>query len=81
MLRESLIGLLCLMLSVSSAPAAEPLTPGKPAGVRAAQSGHYYGAIAVGALALIAIAGYAISSSPYHIPGTPNATAATSTQP
>jgi hypothetical protein len=79
MLRKTLAVTLCLMLSVSSALAAEPLTPGKPAGVRAAQSGHYYGAIAVGALALIAIAGYAISVDPYRIPGT--AAAATSTQP
>jgi hypothetical protein len=107
MLRKSLIVSLCLMLSVSSALAAEPsrspelaafsaqigppdrfapaspvaLHPGKPAGVQGAQVRRYYGAIAVGALALIAIGGYAISADSYHIPGSPTATAATSTQP
>jgi hypothetical protein len=81
MLRESLIVSLCLMLSVSSALAEPLLPPGKPAGVRDAQASRYYGAIAVGALALIAIGGYAISADAYHIPGSPSATAATSTQP
>jgi hypothetical protein len=39
------------------------------------------GTIGVGALVLIAVAGYAISTPPYHIPGQSTATAATSTQP
>ena len=81
MLRPSLIVSLCLMLSVSSALAEPLLPPGKPAGVHDAQASRYYGAIAVGALALIAIGGYAISADAYHIPGSPSATAATSTQP
>ncbi len=54
-----------------------PLPPGKPAGVQQAQHATY-GVIAVGALALIAIAGYAVSTHPYNLPG---ATASTSTQP
>jgi hypothetical protein len=70
--------ILCLMLSVSSALAAGPLAPGKPAGVKRAQEATY-GWVAVGALAVIAIAGYAISTPRYQIPGTANA--ATSTQP
>ena len=82
MLRKPLAVTFCLMLSVSSALAQTPLLPpGKPAGVHDAQVRHYYGAIAVGALALIAIGGYAISAAPYHIPGTATAAAATSTQP
>jgi hypothetical protein len=61
------------------APAAPvALHPGKPAGVHRAQITDTYGAIAVGALLLIAVAGYAISTHPYKIPGT---TASTSTQP
>jgi hypothetical protein len=80
-MRESLIVSLCLMLSVSSALAETTLPPGKPAGAQGAQASRYYGAIAVGALALIAIGGYAISADAYHIPGSPTATAATSTQP
>jgi hypothetical protein len=48
-----------------------------PAGMHHAQEATY-GAIAIGALALIAIGGFAISSHPHKIPG---ATASTSTQP
>lgn len=72
--------IVCMMLSASSALAAGPLPPGKPAGVRRAQNENFYGAIAVGALAVIAIGGYAISARPYRIPGTA-AASATSTQP
>jgi hypothetical protein len=79
MLRVSLSITLCLMLSASSALAETTLPPGKPAGVHDAQASYYYGAIAIGALALVAIGGYAISANAYHIPGTPSA--ATSTQP
>jgi len=56
------------------------LPPGKPAGVRQAQA-ISMGTIGVGALVLIAVAGYAISTPPYHIPGQPTVTASTSTQP
>ena len=66
-----------IILSFSAAWAAPPLPPGKPAGVRLAQQ-VTSGAIAVGALALIAIGGFAISEHPYKIPGT---SSATSTQP
>jgi hypothetical protein len=79
MLRASLIVSLCLMLSASSALAETTLPPGKPAGVQGAQANRYYGAIAVGALVLIAIGGYAITTAPYQIPA--SAAAATSTQP
>ena len=72
----------CLMLFLSGARADLSLAPGKPAGVHRAQTIDTYGAIAVGALVLIAVAGYAISTHPYQIPGqSPGATAATSTQP
>ena len=60
--------------------APHPLPPGKPAGVRQAQA-ISMGTIGVGALVLIAVAGYAISTPPYHIPGQPTVTASTSTQP
>jgi hypothetical protein len=60
------------------APAAPvALRPGKPAGVKHAQEGTY-DAIAIGALAVIAIAGYVASTHSYKLPGT---TAPTSTQP
>jgi hypothetical protein len=78
MLRNALSVTLCLMLCVSSTRAAGMLPPGKPAGVRRAQEASY-GWVAIGALAVIAIAGYAISTPRYQIPGT--ATAATATQP
>lgn len=80
MLRNAVSVTLCLMLSVSSALAEPPLPPGKPAGIKHAQDVNY-GAIGIGALVLIAVAGYAISAQPYQIPGTPTVTAATSTQP
>ena len=51
---------------------------GKPAGVRRAQIATTNGAIFLGAVAVIAVVGYALSTHPYQIPG---ATAATSTQP
>lgn len=76
--------LVIIALLFSSAAMADPpgltphmLPPGKPAGVRPAQD-RATGAIAIGALALIAIGGYAISSHPYRLPG---ASAATSTRP
>jgi hypothetical protein len=78
MLRKTIAVCLCLLLSVSSALAAGTLAPGKPAGIKRAQSETVTGAIAVGALVLIAVAGYAVSTHPYQIPG---AAAPTSTQP
>jgi hypothetical protein len=55
------------------------LRPGKPAGIKRAQSETVTGAIAIGALAVIAIGGYALSTHPYRLPGATTAT--TSTQP
>jgi hypothetical protein len=72
--------MVALMFSLSPASAGPALPAGKPAGVRQAQA-ITTGTIGVGALVLIAVAGYAISTPPYHIPGTPSVTAATSTQP
>ncbi|HEY1877799.1 MAG TPA: hypothetical protein VGG66_10030 [Rhizomicrobium sp.] len=66
-----------LMLSHSPALAGTLLPAGKPAGVRHAQEAAN-GAVAIGALAIIAIGGFVISSHPYKLPG---ATASTSTQP
>lgn len=66
-----------LIMSLSAASAEPRLPPGKPAGVKRAQQAPS-GAIAIGALALIAIGGFAASDNPYKIPGT---TSATSTQP
>jgi len=66
-----------LILSYSPALAGTALRPGKPAGVKHAQDATH-DAIAVGALAVIAIAGYVTSAHPYKLPGT---TAPTSTQP
>lgn len=71
--------IICMMLSVSPARAAGPLPAGKPAGIKRAQGETVRGAIAIGALAVIAIGGYALSTHPYRLPG--SATAATSTQP
>ncbi|HVW72699.1 MAG TPA: hypothetical protein VHC39_03590 [Rhizomicrobium sp.] len=68
------------MFSYSAAWAGPPLQAGKPAGVKQAQA-ISLGSIGVGALVLIAVAGYAISTPPYHIPGQPAVTASTSTQP
>jgi len=78
MLRKAIAVIVSLMFSLSAALAGQPLPSGKPAGVRHAQE-TTYGAIGVGALALIAIAGYAISTHPYQLPG--SATATASTQP
>jgi hypothetical protein len=77
MLRKAILVILSLMLSFSGALAEPLLPPGKPAGVKRAQQ-TTSGAIAIGALAVIAIAGYVASSHPYRIPG---ATASPSTQP
>ena len=66
------------MFSFSAALAASPLPAGKPAGVRRAQIATTHGAIFLGAVAVIAVVGYALSTHPYQIPG---ATAAISTQP
>jgi hypothetical protein len=79
--RATLLVIVCLIFSFSGALAEPPLTPGKPAGVHRAQVTGTNGAIAVGALVLIAVVGYAISTPAYHIPGAPTANAATSTQP
>lgn len=78
MLRKAMSVIATLIFSLSPALADPPLPPGKPAGVHRAQITDVNGAIAVGALVLIAVAGYALSSHPYQLPG---ATAATSTQP
>ena len=77
MRHKAILITLSVMLCFSGAKATQTLPPGKPAGVNKAQ-GATSGAIAVGALAVIAIAGFAISAHPYKIPGT---TASTSTQP
>jgi hypothetical protein len=77
MSRKAGLVIVSLIFSLSAALADPPLPSGKPAGVRQAQDAGY-GAIGVGALALIAIGGYVISTHPYKIPGT---TASTSTQP
>ncbi len=77
MLRKAVIVCTSLILASSPALAGPSLSAGKPAGVKQAQHATS-GAIAVGALVLIAIGGFAISSHPYKIPGT---TASTSTQP
>ena len=77
MSRKAVIVSASLILASSPALAGPPLSAGKPAGVKQAQHATS-GAIAVGALALIAVGGFAISSHPYNIPG---ATASTSTQP
>ena len=66
------------LFSFSAALANPPLPPGKPAGIKRAQEIRYGGAIAVGALAVIAIGGYAVSTDPYRLPG---ATVTTSTHP
>jgi hypothetical protein len=79
--RKAVAVFLCLMLPLP-ALADPPLAPGKPAGVHRAQTIDIYGVIAVGALVLIAVGGYALSTHPYQIPGqSPGAVAATSTQP
>ncbi|HEX4027487.1 MAG TPA: hypothetical protein VHX18_07695 [Rhizomicrobium sp.] len=78
MSRKAIGVIVSLIFSLSAALACQPLPSGKPAGVRHAQKATY-GAIGVGALALIAIAGYAISTHPYQLPG--SAIATTSTQP
>ena len=75
--RKAILIIATFIMSLSAASAELRLSPGKPAGVKQAQKGAY-GAIAVGALALIAIGGFAASDNPYKIPGT---TSATSTQP
>ena len=75
--RKVILVIASLIMSVTAAWAEPPLPPGKPAGVKLAQQATS-GAIAVGALALIAIGGFAISDRPYKIPGT---VSATSTQP
>jgi hypothetical protein len=80
MSRKAVVVIAALMFSSSIAWAGPAQASGKPAGVRQAQT-ITTGAIGVGALVLIAVAGYAISTLPYHIPGTPTATASTSTQP
>ncbi|HEX4272576.1 MAG TPA: hypothetical protein VHZ32_14365 [Rhizomicrobium sp.] len=80
MSRKAALIIASLMFSSSIAWADPALTPGKPAGVRQAQA-ISIGTIGVSALVLIAVAGYAISTPPYHIPGTPSVTASTSTQP
>jgi hypothetical protein len=77
MSRKAIVIIVSLILPFSPALAGSPLPPGKPAGVKQAQHAAS-GAIAVGALALIAIAGYVVSTHPYNLPG---ATASTSTQP
>jgi hypothetical protein len=75
--RKAILITLSVMLCFSGAKATPTLPPGKPAGLKKAQ-GATSGAIAVGALAVIAIGGFAISAHPYKIPGM---TASTSTQP
>jgi hypothetical protein len=80
MLRKAVAVFLCLMLPLPVL--AESLPPGRPAGVHRAQAIDTYGVIAVGALVLIAVGGYALSTHPYQIPGQPPGGAvATSTQP
>jgi len=61
---------LAILLFFSAGPtfAKPPLPPGKPAGVRAAQTATGI-AIFVSAAVLIAVAGFAISNHPYVIPG------------
>lgn len=78
--RKAVIAIAALIFSHSIAWADPPLPAGKPAGVKQAQAINM-GMVGVGALVVIAVAGYAISTPPYHIPGTPSVTAATSTQP
>ena len=78
MLRKAISVIATLAFSLSHALADPPLSPGKPAGVHHAQIIDTNGTIAVGALVVIAVAGFALASHPYQLPG---ATAATSTQP
>ena len=75
--RKAILLVTFSIMSFTAASAEPRLPPGKPAGVKLAQQATS-GAIAVGALALIAIGGFAISGHPYKIPG---AAAATSTKP
>lgn len=77
MLRRAILVIATVTLPLSPALAGLPLPPGKPAGVKRAQHAAN-GAIAISALALIAIAGYVVSTHPYNLPG---ATASTSTGP
>ncbi|HEY2009082.1 MAG TPA: hypothetical protein VGH23_08845 [Rhizomicrobium sp.] len=77
MLRKAVAVVLGLTLPLP-ALADQGLPAGKPAGVQRAQITESNGIIAVGALVLITVAGIALASHAYQLPG---ATAATSTQP
>ena len=62
-----------LCMGICPGYAQSPLPPGKPAGVRAAQTS-VGSAIFVVSAAVIAVAGLAISNHPYTIPGQSSAT-------
>lgn len=75
-MRNTVVVLLCLGLSIQSALGQSTLAPGKPAGVIKAQHADY-AVIGVGAAAIILIAGLMMASGTYKLPST----APTSTQP
>lgn len=70
MSRKAVAVIAALIFSHSSAWADPPLPAGKPAGVKQAQA-ISLGTIAIGALVVIAVAGYAISTRPITFPARP----------